>query len=328
MAPPGSRLPPHSRRRWRCPRPTSRATGSAPATSAPAAWRLAHTGGAVRGRPGASRSSTASPARISGWWSRWRGLRRGAPPGGPVTGSPATVSVQGAVRVELDAAGREAARGEHHGVGRERPRRGPRRARSTPRHAPAARPRRPPPTGPARGGRPPRAGRSSSARCSRMPGTEGGRVGISDDRRAEPLLQVVPRLAGALAGRAPPAAPRSRRARAAAAARRASARAQGRVVERRGRAPAPATSARPGRADEAISSGRASTRRPVGQVGARQVVGQQRGEEVLQRAQPDDGEARSRAQVARAAMPAGASAVGRATPTAVGSSRLRPRSPA
>ena len=186
------------------------------------------------------------------------------------------------------------------------------------------RPRRPPRAGPARR-RPPAARRAVEQRLLQAHARHRRRQGRDlDHRRAEhgPAGRPTPRRPRR--GRAPRAAPRSRRARAAAAARRrARARSAGSSSAagvHRARRRRPARAAR----DRSSSSGPRLHARAVGQVGARQVVGQQRGIEVLQRAQPDDREAGRR----RARSPGRDRRRARAPwagprPTAVGSSRLR-----
>ena len=150
---------------------------------------------AVRRRPAACASSTATPLRMSGWWSRWRGLRRGPPGAGPRTGSPATVSRRPPRESSSIAARREAAGGEHDGVGRQRPR--PRRlahphaghaaeAPSTPDRVRARAPAGPRPRASAAVSGPLQAHAGDARRHGRHLG----------DRRAEQLLEVVPRLAG------------------------------------------------------------------------------------------------------------------------------------
>ena len=302
------------------PSPDFSRQGSAPATSAPAAWRFAQTGApSSSDRPHALvDGDAAAHERLGVEVARAQARAAG---GGPADRQPGHGLAQAAARVELDRPRREAAGGEHDGVGRQRPH--PRRlAHPHAGHAPGgdldARPR----PGPARA-RPPAAASAAVSGALQAHARDARRHRRHlGDRRAEQLLEVLPRLGG-------PLEPDHRRqqdglprldARAAAPrpgvaarpGRRARARAPGR--------PRPRARAAP---DQPTSTGRASTA-PPGRSARLRFSATSAGIEVLERAQarPRPG-GRRRAGRRRRSL-AGASAVGRAAPTAVGSSMLRP----
>ena len=322
-------MPPHSRRRWQMPSPDFSRQGSAPATSAPAACRLSHTARAVpvhRAQRLVHRDAGAHQRLVV---EVARAERAARPGGGPVTGSPATVSRRAPCESSSMPPGREAARGEHHGVGRQRP--GPGRgAHAHARHAARRLPPRPTAGGPSTS-RPPGGGAAAvEQRVLEAHPRHGGRQAWGSRRRA-------PRAAPA--GRPTPRPARSRPSTAgsatvspgsscgrssSASARRSAGSSRPRAMHR----PAPR---RPGRAAADVADlqraaprrGRRPAGRPRGRLSA-----SSEGKKSFSGAQADDGEARS----PRAGRPRrcsrGASAVGRATPTAVGSSRLRSGSPA
>ena len=268
-------MPPRTRRRWRCPRRDFSRHGSAPATSAPAAWRLAH---------------TAAPPRSSG---RMRVVHRQAGAHQRLVVEVARAEARRARAGGRPPAGRRPSRVRAPCESSSMPPAAKPPVASTTASAGSARVRaasrtrtpvtRPPAAlhahgraGPAAGSPPAaRSGRRAAASAAACPAPTGGRVGISDHRRAQPLLQVVPRLAGRVQARPPPAAPRSRRARSAGAARRR-ARARRAGSSRPRACTGPATSARPGRADHGDLERPRLHAGSVGQAGARQVVGQER----------------------------------------------------
>ena len=285
---------PRRRRPGRCPRPTSRARARRrpPGRRRRAGWPRP----ARRRRPtGRMRSSTARPLRMSGWWSRWRGLRRGLAGPGPRTGSPATVSrrpPRESSSMPPEAKPPVASTTASAGSARTRA------AWRTP--TPVTRPEATStPDGVrarARAGPRPRPAPSVSARCRRMPGTHGGTVGTSATGAPSSSW----RSSHASAARSSPTTAGSSdglaRARCAGAARRPGVAARpGRRARARG--PARPTSARPG-AGRPADLDRARLDGAPRQVGAAEVLRHQAGIEVLERAQPHHGQAGSVAQVA------------------------------
>ena len=249
---------PRRRRRGRCPRPTSRARARRRRPGAPAAWRFAQTGApsSPTGAHALVHGDAAAHERLGVEVARAEARAAG---GGPADREPGDGLAQAAPRVELDRPRREAAGGEHDGVGRQLPH--PRRlAHPHAGHAPggdldAHRVRAQHEAAPGLGQRRGEGALQAHARA-RTAAPSGPRRPAP---RAGPGGRPTPRPPAR--ARPPPAAttvsPGSMRGRSSSASRRRSA---GSSSPRAWTGPA--TSARPGRADQPTSTARASTRPP------------------------------------------------------------------